>query len=137
MTYISTGKEIAVIHIKNYEDIITARQAIRGIIRDIGFNTVDQTKIVTAVSELARNIIVHAEKGIVVANHSTEKKGVTIEFIDDGPGIADQTLATKQGFSTSGSLGLGLPGAQRLSDNFKLQSAAGKGTKVTISKYLR
>ena len=126
------------VEIASEEGIITARQKVRELSRDMGFSTVDQTRIATAVSELTRNLYRFAGKGMVsILSLQGDRKGIQIECKDDGPGIADIELAMTDGYSTLKSLGLGLPGARRLIDDFQIESEPGKGTKVTVSKWLR
>jgi serine/threonine-protein kinase RsbT len=119
------------------EHIVIVRQAVRQRAIELGFSLVDQTKIVTAASELARNTILHGGGGRakidVVANGV--RRGLRLTFEDDGVGIADLELAMKDGYSTTGGLGLGLSGARRLSNEFDLQSAPGKGTRVVIARW--
>ncbi|OIQ08318.1 serine/threonine-protein kinase RsbT [Moorella thermoacetica] len=118
-------------------DIITARQAAREIARQIGFNTVDQVRIATAVSELTRNVVLYAGCGKVdievVARG--ERQGIEITVRDQGPGIADIELALRDGYSTSNGLGAGLSGARRLMDTFFIESRVGHGTIVRIGKW--
>lgn len=118
------------------EDVILARQKIRSVAQEIGFSMLDQTRIVTAASELARNIVVHGKSGKVMVENLTPRPGIRVVFSDQGPGIADVDQAMKEGFSTAGSLGLGLSGARRLVDEFTIESSPGKGTTVTVVKWL-
>jgi len=119
------------------EHIVIVRQKVRQHAVELGFSLVEQTKIVTAASELARNTILHGGGGRaiidVVSNGS--RRGLRLTFEDDGAGIADLELAMKDGYSTVGGLGLGLSGAKRLSNEFDLQSAPGKGTRVVIARW--
>jgi len=119
------------------EHIVTVRQKVRQRAVELGFSLVEQTKIVTAASELARNTILHGGGGRaiidVVSNGS--RRGLRLTFEDDGAGIADLELAMKDGYSTVGGLGLGLSGARRLSNEFNVQSAPGKGTRVVIARW--
>jgi len=123
-------------------DIVKARQLAREMAKKIGFGTVDQARIATTVSELARNIYLYAEKGelcyeIVEQAETVYKKGLLLLIQDKGPGIADLRKVMQDGYSTSGGLGAGLPGAKRLMDQFDIQSEVGKGTKITTTKWLR
>jgi len=118
------------------EDVILARQKIRAITQELGFGMLDQTRIVTAASELARNIVVHAGQGKVVVEPLSSRPGIKIIFTDKGPGIADTSKAMQEGFSTVGSMGLGLTGAKRLMDEFTLESKPNNGTTVTVIKWL-
>ncbi len=119
------------------EDIVRSRQITRKWSVDYGFKIVDQTKIVTAVSELARNTFVHGRGGFMLleALENNMRKGLRATFEDRGPGIADIEQAMKNGFTTAGSLGLGLGGAQRLSNEFDITSTLGEGTRVTIARW--
>lgn len=120
-------------------DIVTARQAGRSLAARAGFSATDQTLIATAISEVARNIVVYAQRGEVVLAQIADGPRVGIEVIarDDGPGIENIELAMRDGYSTKQSLGLGLPGARRLMDELKLESELGKGTTVTMRKWRR
>jgi serine/threonine-protein kinase RsbT len=119
------------------EDVVRLRRVVRDRAVAIGFSLVDQTKIVTAASELGRNTIQHGGGGRVeVASVSDpRRKGIRLEFTDNGPGIADIAQALVDGFSTGGGLGLGLSGAKRLSNEFEIESAPGKGTRVAIVRW--
>jgi serine/threonine-protein kinase RsbT len=119
------------------EDVIRVRQAARRWASDLGFGLVDQTKIVTAVSELARNALVYGGGGTVTAEQVVNggHRGLRITFADRGPGIADVELALRDGYGTSGGLGLGLGGARRLVDEFVIESRPGEGTTVVITDW--
>lgn len=119
-------------------DIVTARQKGRSIAKDLGFSVVDQCRIATGISELARNIFLYASTGIISIHTfiDNNRKGVEIIAKDDGPGISDTKLAMLDGYSTSNGLGMGLPGTQRLMDEFKIISELGIGTKIVIRKWL-
>lgn len=120
------------------EDVILARQKIRAVAQDIGFGMLDQTRIVTAASELARNIVVHAKTGKVMVERLTApREGIRVVFADKGPGIPDLNKAMQDGFSTVNTMGLGLKGAKRLMDEFNIETAPGAGTTVTVVKWLR
>jgi serine/threonine-protein kinase RsbT len=116
-------------------DIIAVRQKAREIAGQLGFSPSDRTMLATAVSELARNIVQYATEGMVILRPFEESggAGVTVIAEDEGPGIADLSLALQDGYSTSGSLGMGLPGVRRLMDHFEITSARGKGTRVVAS----
>jgi serine/threonine-protein kinase RsbT len=120
-------------------DIVSARQKGRELATAVGFSSTDQTLIALAISEIARNIISYAQCGKVTLSRVADggRRGVLIVAIDDGPGIADVELAMRDGYSTGGSLGVGLPGAKRVMDDFELVSAPGKGTTITMRKWLR
>ena len=123
--------------LKAGEDVVRLRQLVRERAVTVGFSLVDQTKVVTAASELGRNTIQYGGGGKarieVVANGT--RRGLRLEFADQGPGIADIPQAMKEGFTTGGGLGLGLSGAKKLSDEFAIDSAPGKGTRVTIVRW--
>ncbi|MGG0642323.1 anti-sigma regulatory factor [Sporosarcina gallistercoris] len=120
-------------------DIVAARQLGRNEAKSSGFGTVDQARITTAISELARNIYLYAGKGkIEIERLSIDgMKGMTIIASDEGPGIPDLRRVMEDGFSTSGGLGAGMPGVKRLMDDFKVESEVGKGTTITATKWLR
>ncbi|MBO0589009.1 anti-sigma regulatory factor [Sporosarcina sp. E16_8] len=120
-------------------DIVAARQLGRNEAKKSGFGTVDQARITTAISELARNIYLYAGKGkIEITRHSeNDVYGITIIASDDGPGIRDMRKVMEDGFSTSGGLGAGMPGVKRLMDEFKVDTELGKGTTITTTKWLR
>src|SRR5262245_45306427 len=123
--------------LQSSEDIVRVRQAVRAWAVELGFSLVDQTKIVTAASELARNTVDYGGGGQVrleTLNEGT-RRGLRLAFEDQGPGIANIELALTDGYTTGGGLGLGLSGARRLSNEFALESAPGKGTRVTITRW--
>ncbi|MGM9950565.1 MAG: anti-sigma regulatory factor [Lysinibacillus sp.] len=119
-------------------DIVAARQIGRNIAKEIGFGTVDQARITTAISELARNIYLYARAGEIVIEplEDAAKNGISITAIDKGPGIGDVRKVMEDGYSTSGGLGAGLPGVRRLMDHIEIQSSMGKGTTVKVEKWL-
>jgi serine/threonine-protein kinase RsbT len=120
-------------------DIVAARQKGRELAAQIGFSATDLTFIATAISELARNIVVYAKEGEILLSviEKKDKKGIMIVGRDHGPGIESLRDALRDGYSTSGSLGLGLPGVRRLMDDFEIESEAGRGTIVTVRKWQR
>ena len=120
-------------------DIVAARQLGRNEAKSIGFGTVDQARITTAISELARNIYLYAGKGTIKIERTYENNqyGITIIASDEGPGIADLRKVMNDGYSTSGGLGAGMPGVRRLMDEFNVQSEQGVGTTITAVKWLR
>lgn len=124
--------------IEHETDVVTARQKGREVASASGFSTSDQTLIALAISELARNIVVYAQRGEIVINplHGA-RQGIEIIARDQGPGIEDVELALRDGYSTGKSLGLGLPGARRVMDEFEIDSGMGKGTTVTARKWIR
>jgi len=119
-------------------DIVAARQQGRNLASQLGFSDVDQIVIATAISEVARNIVEYAQQGEIriSALHSGGRTGIMIIAEDHGPGISDLTQAMQVGYSTGRGLGLGLPGAKRLMDEFEVNSVKGKGTKVTMRKWI-
>ena len=125
------------IDVRVAEDIIAARQAARQLALKLGFSLVDQTKLVTAASELARNLVHYGGGGVVTAEivRNGVKTGIRLRFKDNGPGIADVELALKDGYTSGGGLGLGLGGAKRLSHEFEIESSPGCGTRVTIVRW--
>ena len=120
-------------------DVVTARQLGREMAKESGFYGSDLTLIATAISEIARNIVSYAQRGRVMLTQLDEggRLGIEIVAYDDGPGILDIELAMRDGYSSAKSLGVGLPGAKRVMDDFELVSAPGKGTTVTMKKWLR
>ena len=126
------------IQIENNIDLVKARQVVRTVAKDLNFNIVNQTKLITAVSELTRNVLIYSGKGkIVIELLETDiNKGLRITVTDDGPGIPDIDLAITDGYSTSKGLGKGLSGTKRLMDDFSIQSEVGKGTEVVIIKWM-
>ncbi|AQQ52144.1 anti-sigma regulatory factor [Planococcus lenghuensis] len=120
-------------------DIVAARQLGRNVAKELGFGTVDQARITTAISELARNIYLYAGQGKIEIQRVTEKglNGIMIVATDTGPGIPDIRKVMEDGFSTSGGLGAGLPGVKRLMDDFKIETILGEGTDIRATKWLR
>ena len=129
----------AVIPINTDIDVVAARQKGRELATVLGFVSTDSTLLATAISELARNIIRYANNGEILISsvRSGDRVGITVVARDKGPGIANISLAMQDGFSTSGGLGLGLPGVKRMMDEFHLVSEENNGTKVTIKKWKR
>lgn len=123
--------------INSDQDIVAARQRGRALAGELGFSATDSTLIATAISELARNIVSYARKGEITLKtiHGSSRHGILVVASDDGPGIPDVRQAMRDGFSTSGSLGLGLPGVRRLMDEFQIASQPGRGTTVTVKKW--
>jgi serine/threonine-protein kinase RsbT len=119
------------------EQVVIVRQLVRQRAVELGFNLVDQTKIVTAASELARNTVLHGGGGHATIEMVSDgvRRGLKLTFEDRGPGIGDIQQAMKDGFSTAGGLGLGLSGAKRLSNEFSITSAPGQGTRVSITRW--
>jgi serine/threonine-protein kinase RsbT len=123
--------------VRTSDDIINVRQTVRKVAIDHGFNLVDQTKIITAASELARNTIVYGGGGIlrIEVLNSGNRNGVKLTFEDQGPGIANIEQALTDGYTSGQGLGMGLGGARRLSNEFEIESIVGQGTKVAITKW--
>ena len=120
-------------------DILTARQRGRAMAAEVGFSSSNLTLIATAISELARNIVLYARRGEIVLSRLEEngRRGIAVQAQDDGPGIPDVNLAMRSGYSTSGGLGLGLPGVRRLMDEFVIVSEPRTGTIVTAKKWIQ
>lgn len=120
-------------------DVVRVRQAVRTMALKAALSIVDQTKLVTAASELARNTLIHGGGGSAELEFVTEggRMGVRASFVDDGPGIPDIELAMSGGYTTAGGLGLGLSGSRRLVDAFELDTNVGRGTRVTVTKWKR
>ena len=132
------GKTEVRVPIRADIDIVTARQQGRALAQQIGFAGSNLTVIATAISELGRNILAYAGSGVIILRpgHFAGRRGIVIVAQDMGPGIADIELALQDGFSTSMSLGLGLPGTRRLMDEFEIVSVVDKGTTVTVKKWV-
>ncbi len=120
-------------------DVVTARQTGRELAALCGFSSGDQTVIAAAISEIARNILMYAKRGEIALSvvKNGDRQGLIVVARDQGPGIGDIARALQDGYSTSGGLGLGLPGAKRLMDDFDVSSTAGRGTTVTMKKWRR
>jgi serine/threonine-protein kinase RsbT len=127
--------------IQSEDDIVSSRQRAREAARQLGFGAVDQSRIATAVSELARNIVRYATGGhgevAIRETSAAGRVGIEIIVADDGPGIADVEQALCDGYTSGSGMGLGLPGARRLMDEMTIDSAVGRGTSVTIRKWRR
>src|SRR5258707_6271137 len=123
--------------ISSDQDIVPARQRGRAMATELGFSTGDATLIATAISELARNIVSYARKGQITLKmvNGSNRQGISVIATDEGPGIPDIRQALRDGFSTSGSLGIGLPGVRRLMDEFEISSQPGRGTTVAVKKW--
>ena len=119
------------------QDIVLARQTVRRLTQELGFGLVDQTKLVTATSELARNARVYGSGGIMLWEMLADgaRQGLRLHFVDEGPGIADLQQAMTDGWTSGKGMGLGLSGAKRLVNDFEIESAAGQGTRVTITRW--
>ena len=123
--------------ISSDQDIVAARQKGRSLALELGFSSGDATLIATAISELARNIVSYAGSGLIALKdvQGSSRVGITVTASDNGPGIPNVSQALRDGFSTSGSLGLGLPGVRRLMDEFEIASKPGQGTRVVVKKW--
>jgi len=126
-----------VVPVGSSDDIVVARQAGRDLAAGIGFSLTDLTLVATAISEVARNITSYADSGEIRLTVIDEgvRVGIVVEALDEGPGIADLEQALEDGFSTSSGMGLGLPGARRLMDEFEIHSQVGHGTTVVMRKW--
>lgn len=135
---LSHSTEVRVV-IENDRDIVTARQKGRELAATRGFSSTEQTLIATAISEVARNIVSYAKRGEVILSGLDQegRNGILVVAQDQGPGIADLELAMRDGYSTGKSLGMGLPGARRLMDEFQIVSAPEQGTVISMKKWLR
>ena len=130
------GDEV-VVSIRSDQDMVEARAKSRSLAHDLGFSRTDATLIATAISEIARNILVHAGRGEISMRQLSEdtRYGLVVVARDSGPGIRDVSRAVESGFASRGGLGLGLPGARRLMDEFDVESEPGEGTTVTMTKW--
>jgi serine/threonine-protein kinase RsbT len=129
----------ATIPIQHDADVLTARKAARTVAVRLGFSSTDLALIATAISEIARNILVYAKRGemTVEAVQEPVRRGLVVVARDDGPGIPDIAQAMQDGYSSGDGLGLGLPGARRLMDDFAIESKAGSGTTIVMKKWTR
>lgn len=125
--------------IQSDRDIVLARQEGRALAAQLGFKGTNLTLLATAISEVARNIVSYAGRGEIVLSTVKQgaRTGIVVVATDQGPGIRDIALAMQDGYSTGGSLGMGLPGAKRLMDEFEIVSEVGEGTTVTMTKWMR
>ena len=123
--------------LRSEQDIVAARQVVRQLTQQLKFSLVDQTKMITAASELARNTLVHGHGGQMRWEllDDSLKRGLRLHFEDQGPGIPDMKLALTDGWTSGGGMGLGLPGSRRLVNDFEIDSAPGTGTRVSITKW--
>jgi serine/threonine-protein kinase RsbT len=126
-----------VLPVRNSGDVVIVRQAVRSWATEVGFNLVDQTKMVTATSEIARNTVDYGGGGTATLEllNQNSRRGLRVTFEDKGPGIGDVQLAMRDGYTTSQGLGLGLGGAKRLVNDFSISSRPGEGTRVVITKW--
>jgi serine/threonine-protein kinase RsbT len=123
--------------IQSASDVVAARQAVRLWASEMRFSLVDQTKIVTAASELARNTLQHGGGGrmVMAVVENDFRQGLRLMFEDKGPGIPNIEEAMRDGYTTAGGMGLGLSGSKRLMNNFEIESRVGEGTKVTVTRW--
>ena len=123
--------------VRTEQDVVLARQAVRRMTQELGFSLVDQTKMVTAASELARNTLIHGNGGHMQSEilHDIGRQGLRLTFQDEGPGIPDLALAMTDGWTTGTGLGMGLTGSKRLVNEFEIESQPGQGTRVTITRW--
>jgi serine/threonine-protein kinase RsbT len=123
--------------VQSQDDVVLVRQAVRKWAQELGFSLVDQTKVVTAASELGRNTVIHGGGGTALLELLNDgmRRGLRLTFEDKGTGIADIELALKEGYTTGSGLGLGLPGSKRLVNEFDVVSRIGEGTRVTVTKW--
>ena len=123
--------------LQSEQDIVLARQVVRRLSQEIGFGLVDQTKMVTATSELARNAVIYGLGGVLTCEVVSEgvRTGLRLHFVDHGPGISDINLALTDGWTSGHGMGLGLSGAKRLVNEFNLSSTPGQGTTVTVVRW--
>ena len=123
--------------VRTEQDVVLARQAVRRMTQELGFSLVDQTKMVTAASELARNTVLHGKGGEMHWEilDDANRKGLRLSFRDQGPGIANLALAMTDGWTTGSGLGMGLAGSKRLVNEFDIESRPGQGTRVTITRW--
>ncbi|WP_426514309.1 ATP-binding protein [Dactylosporangium sp. McL0621] len=133
------GQEPQRLDIVDDKDVVRVRQAVRVAAVEAKLPLVDQTKLVTAASELARNTLIHGGGGFatIAGVHNGRRAGVRAEFVDTGPGIADLGLAFTDGYTTGSGLGLGLSGSRRLVDEFEIDSTPGSGTRISVTKWAR
>ena len=134
-----TNERTGEVRIDSESDIVTARKIVRDAAITTGFGVTDVTRIVTAASELTRNVFRYAGSGVMRWRmvHAGEVVGLELTFEDHGPGIPDIKRAMEVGYTTKGGLGLGLPGAKRLMDEMEVESEVGQGTRVTVKKWRR
>lgn len=123
--------------LRGEEDIVASRQKVRALTQQLKFSLVDQTKMITAASELSRNTVVHGHGGEMRWELLDDgiRRGLRLHFEDQGPGIPDQKLALTDGWTSGGGMGLGLPGSKRLVQEFELKSTPGQGTRVSITRW--
>ena len=126
-----------ILPVRTDQDVVMARQAVRRLTKELGFSLVDQTKMVTAASELARNTVTHGHGGDMRCEllQDGDRRGLRLTFVDEGPGIPSIALALTDGWTTGTGLGMGLSGSKRLVNEFEIESQPGQGTRVTIARW--
>ena len=126
-----------ILPLRDEQDVVRARQAVRARMQELQFSLVDQTKLVTAASELARNAVIYGKGGDMTIEVAlvNERTAIRLTFEDHGPGIADMEAAMTDGWTSGNGLGMGLPGAKRLVNEFHIESTPGKGTRVQIARW--
>ena len=140
MAFEDEGSDGIAVELRTQDDLVRLRQLVREQAVAQRFGLVEQTKLITAASELGRNTFLHGGGGsawLDVVTNAAGRRGIRLRFVDQGPGIADLTLALKDGYSTGNGLGLGLSGSRRLADEFEIDSAPGRGTRVVITSWKR
>jgi serine/threonine-protein kinase RsbT len=134
------GSQGMAVELRTQTDLVRLRQLVREQAVAQRFSLVEQTKLITAASELGRNTLLHGGGGsawLGVVTNAAGRRGIRLRFVDQGPGIADMALALTDGYSTGTGLGLGLSGSRRLADEFEINSAPGRGTRVAITSWKR
>lgn len=132
-----TGAASGAMPVRSEPDIVLARQLVRRLTQELKFSLVDQTKMITAASELSRNTLVYGGGGDMewAVVHAGVRTGLRLAFVDQGPGIPDMELAMKDGWTSGSGMGMGLSGSKRLVNDFEIESAPGRGTRVTITRW--
>jgi serine/threonine-protein kinase RsbT len=137
MTLTSTEADTGQMAIRSEADIVMARQQVRRLTQQLKFSLVDQTKMITAASELSRNTLIYGGGGDMLWSIVLQgvRQGLRLSFVDQGPGIPDLDLALKDGWTSGNGMGMGLSGSKRLVNDFELETAPGQGTRVTITRW--
>ncbi|WP_416762917.1 anti-sigma regulatory factor [Roseateles sp. So40a] len=133
----SAAESAGALPIRTEADIVLARQAVRKLTQELKFSLVDQTKMITAASELSRNTLIYGGGGDMewAVVHAGLRTGLRLAFVDQGPGIPDMDLAMKDGWTSGNGMGMGLSGSKRLVNDFEIDSGPGRGTRVTITRW--
>jgi len=134
---LSAAESAGALPIRTEADIVLARQAVRKLTQELKFSLVDQTKMITAASELSRNTLIYGGGGDMewAVVHAGLRTGLRLAFVDQGPGIPDMDLAMKDGWTSGNGMGMGLSGSKRLVNDFEIDSGPGRGTRVTITRW--